>query len=225
MGDAVSSKVSGSYRSGSSTARMIVTVAAAAAIGATAFYIFQALTATGDEPPIRVKRGSMQLELLASMGGFEPQNANPDPKKWKVKGFDRKGDEYLLYLAPKDPASCPLPTGNPNNENQFARKKIKHIAFLYHLNSKPDETHWVKFNAAGNKTRVNVDSSTAFLAYPDPKNELRMELSEKDAQGNVIVARGYIKEIHLGRGNSADTIVCTFADADGLDSVLIAEEP
>lgn len=209
-----------------SSSRMVLVAVGAAALAAVGAYFLATALSTGDEPPIRVKRGSLELELLASSGAWEPQNEKPDRRRWKVDGYDRKSDDYLLYLAPKDPASCPLPAGNPNNDNQFAKKKIKHIALLYHLDSAPNEMHWVRFNAAGHKTRVNVESSKAFLAFKD-KNEMLLELVEPGPPPDhePVIATGYVKEIHLGRGNSADTLVCTFTGEDGLDSVLIAEEP
>ena len=65
------------------------------------------VTSSGDEPPIRVRNGSIQLEVGASTW---KQTGNV----WKISGGAKQVDSYWLYLAPTNPAACQSPKINGN---------------------------------------------------------------------------------------------------------------
>ena len=193
--------------SGSNVTRTALVVTGVLLLGLAAYFVLKtaASAAAGDEPPIRVKGGSMRFEVLHASIVWDRATTSPTlkDKKWKVSGLDRKGDDLLVYLVPKDPASCIHPAG----EHPVV-KKAKKIDLLYHLNSNPTGKYEVKVHATGSKTKVDSLDLDLFL---DPSKP--WQLRTKDAD------EGYIKEIRIGG------TVCTFADKDGLDSVLITEEP
>jgi hypothetical protein len=168
----------------------------AAAVGAAiAGGIVHLLSGSGDEPPIRVKGGSIYLDLLHADGSWELRGG-----KWHVAGGSRSSDDLLIYLGAKDPARC---------GGQVVRKKEKKIRFVYHNADEGEggKDHDVLLHATGKKTKVE---STLPFSW---------------AAGSPTVlsnsSTGYIKEIWVGNDSQA---TCAFASGDQLDSVLIAEE-
>jgi hypothetical protein len=77
-------------------------------IGAGAVWLLSSLT-TGDEPPIRVRNGSIQLEVLHSTRHWQ-QTGNV----WKISQGTRLVDSYWLYFAPTNPAECKAVKANGN---------------------------------------------------------------------------------------------------------------
>lgn len=120
-----------------------VAATAAALLGAaaavTVAYFAFGILAAGDEPPIRVRNGSIELEVVHS--GRHWQQVGVE-RKWKVSGGTRGSDEYQLYLAPTDPARC----GNIVS----ARGGV--VRFVLDGN----ETTWVDFRSTGQKTEVTA---------------------------------------------------------------------
>ena len=59
---------------------------------------------TGDEPPIRVRGGTMHIDLLGDANDdFEPDNPG-DKKKWHIKGLpNRDRDGFLVVVVSADP--------------------------------------------------------------------------------------------------------------------------
>jgi hypothetical protein len=61
---------------------------------------------SGDEPPIRVKNGSIELQLLHRSGEWDIVSVS-DKKNWKVKGEPQRGKElYEVIVAPSNASSC-----------------------------------------------------------------------------------------------------------------------
>jgi hypothetical protein len=60
--------------------------------------------ASGDEPPIRVRNGSVDLQLLHRSGEWENVG---DRKNWKVKNDPERSKEiYEVIVSPTDAARC-----------------------------------------------------------------------------------------------------------------------
>ena len=102
----------GGRRTGLRTARTIaVTFAGAAAIAGlavglascTAFAPGPTADQTGDEPPIRVKSGSIDLDLLSTVMTWEPDGSSGN---WKLSGGERKKDDLDLVLVVAQGATC-----------------------------------------------------------------------------------------------------------------------
>jgi hypothetical protein len=101
-----------------------VAIAAAAVTGAAilgvALYFFYD---TGDEPPIRVKNGSLELQLITNNKHWKE---NPDLKHWKISGGHRSKDPLDVTIAVNSGANCALQatTGNALTVNYSNGTKI-----------------------------------------------------------------------------------------------------
>jgi hypothetical protein len=62
-------------------------------------------TLAGDEAPIRVKSGSIDLDLLTAVQVWEPAGT-ADKKRWKISGGTRNQNEYLVIVLPSDVSKC-----------------------------------------------------------------------------------------------------------------------
>ena len=174
------------------------TLAAIAAAGAAVYYYVQA-TAAGDEPPIRVKGGSIEMDLIHSSKQWRklnPTGAN-SRKEWSLSSGARAKDPYLVYLGPKKDfyAKCDKGLVHVGNVVKFVYKGVADA-----------DSATVTFQS--NQKLTNV-TSTADLDTPTSgKRNLRYDKA------------GFIKEIWV------DSLqVCEFENKDQLDSVLITEEP
>lgn len=65
-------------------------------------------TLGGDEAPIRVKSGSIDLDLLTAVQVWEPFETgdNADKKNWKISGGTRNRNEYLVVVVPSNVGGC-----------------------------------------------------------------------------------------------------------------------
>jgi ketosteroid isomerase-like protein len=119
--------------------RMLLAVAGFAALltGAVSYGVFKIL-ATGDEPPIRVRHGSIILEVVHS--DVEWRQIGSDQKHWKLSRGTRQSDRYQLYLAPSDPTHC-------QNTTQTAADVLRFV-----LDDNP--TMWIEVKSVGRKTDV-----------------------------------------------------------------------
>jgi hypothetical protein len=102
--------------------------------------ILTGFVAAGDEAPIRVRNGSIDLELY----GGKKWNEDGDKKHWKLKTGTRHSNNYGVYIAPSDANNCP---GGLNVTGQNVR-------FGY------SDGTFIDLKSQGNKTKVN---STADL--------------------------------------------------------------
>ena len=105
-------------------------------IGAGAVIGYFSIMATGDEPPIRVRNGSIQMEVLHSSRHWKP--VGNDGMTWKLSAGVRLVDPYWLYLAPTAPADC----GNTGSVNG---KIVRYIL---------DDGTWVQAESKNKKTEV-----------------------------------------------------------------------
>ena len=84
-------------------------VALGIVIGAGAVIGYFTIMAAGDEPPIRVRNGSVHLEVLHSTRHWIRAG-----DVWKISQGTRLADSYWLYLAPTNPAECKAAKANGN---------------------------------------------------------------------------------------------------------------
>jgi hypothetical protein len=91
----------GAEASASDKWKLAIAAGGAALLAALAASYFVA--ASGDEPPIRVKGGSIYLELIHDSKSWREDGSK---KKWKLSGGTRKSNKLAVYLAPKNPAHC-----------------------------------------------------------------------------------------------------------------------
>jgi hypothetical protein len=112
----------------------------AAALGAAAgVAIASAFKSTamrgGDEPPIRVRHGSLRVQLLHRKQTRKfVQMGNP--RKWTIDGnADRGRDEYIVVVLPDDPT-------------KIVMREAVNVVVVY------SDGKWVHFKSTGRKTRV-----------------------------------------------------------------------
>ena len=116
-------------------------ITAAAIVGAWAIGIL----AAGDEAPIRVKNNSIDAEIVHKGTKWKEDG---DRKKWKLTSGTRGGNDYDVFIAPKDAANCP-------DGVRFLGKTVRFTS--------SDNTS-VEFKATGNHTRVTADKDLALSA-------------------------------------------------------------
>jgi hypothetical protein len=92
---------------------------------------------SGDEAPIRVKGGSIDLELLR--GDQTWKKTGGDDMRWKISGGRREHEDYSLAFDVKQGA-CTLDAG---------RKTVVRVTY--------SDSHWIEFSAQGNHTAVQSD--------------------------------------------------------------------
>lgn len=88
-----------------STVKAIAIGATVVALGAAGVAVYFYATSAGDEPPIRVKGGSIEMDLIHSRKKFEKPN-NSNKKEWKISSGSRKRGAYLVYIGLNDPKTC-----------------------------------------------------------------------------------------------------------------------
>jgi hypothetical protein len=93
--------------------------------------------ASGDEAPIRVKGGSIDLELLNTTQTW--RKTGSDNTKWKISGGRRDHEDYALTVDAKQ-GTC----------NVTADRKTT-VRVTY------SDNHYVEFSAQGNHTAVQAD--------------------------------------------------------------------
>ncbi len=140
MGDISSTGASKTQPSGMKTVALVI--GAALIAGVLGFLLCQKGPALlpGDEPPIRVRGGSIDFELLSTGAMFEPQSQG-NRKKWIVTGGNRRTDDLLVYVAPDSFVRC---------GGVSFKKKVKKVQFWY------SNDGYIEVHASQNKTRIEA---------------------------------------------------------------------
>jgi hypothetical protein len=141
---------------------LAMTVAAGVGLAVGVLLTFSALrvqtAAAGDEPPIRVKNGSLDLDLPKGSGAWEK---DPDAKHWKIAGNkEKKSTDFTVALFP-DPGktNCTFTTATGSS-----------VVITY------SDSTTVTLEIKNKKTKVTAtgDLSTSqndeLLRYPGPAN-------------------------------------------------------
>jgi hypothetical protein len=151
-----------------------------------------------DEPPIRVKRGSIIMDVIHDRKQWRKHNNNN--RHWKLSSGKRGKNKYLVYLAPTlgNHARCPKGFVHQGDVVEFT-----------HTNPVTNVDVVVTFKSTNKKTSV---TSGASLDTPTLSNRrLQYTDTEKTTYISLIKIDG--------------TKVGEFTDKSQLDSVLITEEP
>ena len=130
----------------STTAGRAALAVAALAGAITAFAILRVLGATGDEPPIRVRNGSIELHLLSAAETWK-QTGN----HWKITGGKRSSDDYQVVVAYKPGATC---AGNGSATGAPLRITHKDL----------NVTKYVELKVNGKHTEVESDADLQISA-------------------------------------------------------------
>ena len=105
---------------------------------AVSYYAFRILAA-GDEAPIRVRNGSIEIEVVHRDRTWRDQSGGAQ-NRWRLSRGTRSSDEYQLYLAPTDPSHC-------SNVTSTRGRVIRFI-----LND--NEQMWIEVRSTGRKSEV-----------------------------------------------------------------------
>ncbi len=65
--------------------------------------VWSGFVLAGDEAPIRVKQGSIEIELLYAGKEWKQDGT---AQNWKMKTGTRTSEDYELYIAPSNSANC-----------------------------------------------------------------------------------------------------------------------
>ena len=118
------------------------------AIGAAAVFGYFTIMAAGDEPPIRVRNGSIELEVLHKSRYWKEVGSGGT--HWKINQGQRLSNTYWMYLAPTNTADCNTAKANGNV-----------IRFIL------SDDSWVEVESHNNKT--DVTSNKALTRSADKK--------------------------------------------------------
>jgi hypothetical protein len=141
---------------------------------------------TGDEPPIRVRGGSIELKLLTNVLGFEEVTPN-DKKNWKIATEpDRGREEFEVFIRVRDSANCP-----GGNYAESARR----VEFVF--GSETQDFQKIEIKAGNRRTRIKADQD--LKRNPSNPNDQRFLTYAADGQ--------FIKRINIDNENG----FCTFS--------------
>lgn len=127
------------------TGATLAAAAAGAVAGAAAAELFlkAGIKSAGDEAPIRVRNGTLEIKLLDDDQDFEEDNGSgpSNGKKWKFKGkLSRKHNDYVVILLPGHLDKCP--------KGLIAVGKKIDVEYV--------DGQKVHFKAPGNKTKIDA---------------------------------------------------------------------
>jgi hypothetical protein len=123
-------------------------------IGAGAVIGYDFIRAAGDEPPIRVRNGSIELEVVHKSRYWKEVGSGGT--HWKINRGERNSDSYWMYLAPTNTTHC-----------NAAKASGGVIRFIL------SDDSWVEVKSQNNKTHVTSNKSLTrsddrkFLRYGD----------------------------------------------------------
>jgi hypothetical protein len=137
-----------------------VTVLTALAVGALIAWLV--LAASGDEPPIRVKKGSIYFDIVNSPHKWKE---NPDKMNWRFTSGTR-GNPYTVLITPKNPASCNGPLKATGNK----------ITVIYREGEDATSDSTVTLEIVNNKTKL---TSTVELEPENNHRRLRYDIDDK----------------------------------------------
>ena len=159
------------------------TVAALAATGAAIYYA----TRAGDEPPIHVKGGSIYLDIVHNSKYWKNVS---DKKHWKLSGGTREKNEYLVYLAPKNPADCKAPFERKGNVVKFTHS----------------DGLTVEFKSTGNHTKVTTSKDLE----KHPTDKQRVQYVREGGYVNLVEIDNVVACTFNGTGQ-LDSVLITEA--------------
>jgi len=170
-----------------------VALATAAVAGALAFAIFRVavVSEAGDEPPIRVRNGSLDLWLVSVAEKWMANGPH-----WKITGGTRSRNDYKIQVIYNSGAACTGGTA-PGTPLEATGAPLE---IVYYVDS--STTKKVTLTVQGHHTQVDSDAPLEIL------------FSSK-----LLTYRpgtGYIQSISLSDGN-----VCTFTAKEQLDTLTI----
>jgi hypothetical protein len=140
----------------------------------------------GDEPPIRVRGGSIEIELLPLSSAQdkeyeeEPQSTEPG-KKWQIKGAARGNNRFLVVIT----------SANPNCRGEVKDGNKVEVSY--------SDGQVVDFETPSQRTKITGRPNRL-------NNPARQRLTYTGASGT------FINEVRITGGGSPFT--CTFTAAD-----------
>lgn len=186
--------------SGSSTWEQAVTLAVVAAVAlAVGYGIKDWFSTLGDEPPIRVKNGSMELRLDTGIWEEDACPGNPSrPCAWRPSDGESRSTFAVVV---QSRTVCAVP----------GDATIDRIALVYSDNKR----FMLKPGNRQDGGRLATMVRPPAPLKPDPQNPAWLRYD----------AGGFVKEMHLdgddAQGNPASWS-CTFADVEDLEEACIA---
>jgi hypothetical protein len=174
-------------------------LAVAAVAGALALagilYVARTLADTGDEPPIRVKNGSLELQLQSRKHTWHQVNAT-DAKHWDISGHPERGKNQIdvtMAVAPGAGPSCAAHSGSGDT-----------LVLTYN-------------NGTGKAVTVTIKSDGDKHTTVESTDNLTLVGSKKDRLLAYDV-QGYISSVAID-----SKPLCTFTAPEQLSEVVVMD--
>jgi hypothetical protein len=163
---------------------------------AIALFFFGAFS-TGDEAPIRVRNGSLDLYVASNNQKWKPGTNPADARHWRINGGKRANAALSIAIAVNPGASC---------SNQAATGDLLTIAY----------------SVNGVVVSVHDDPNDHYHAMVDSNADL--VVSKKDSNGRLLSyeSDGYISSVTLTKGGTA-VASCTFTKKEQLGDLVILD--
>lgn len=178
---------------------VLIVVGVTAAVMAIALFFFGAFD-TGDEAPIRVRNGSLDLYVASNNQKWKHRKDDEkDFRHWRINGGERANDALSIAIAVNAGASC---------SNQAGTGDLLTIGY----------------SVKGVVVSVHADPDEAKHTMVEANEDL--VVSKKDGDGRLLSYEpstpGYISSITLTKGGTA-VASCTFTRAEQLGDLVILD--
>jgi hypothetical protein len=175
---------------------LIVGGVTAAAL-AIALFFFGAF-ATGDEAPIRVRNGSLDLYVASHNQKWKHRKDDQnDFRHWRINGGKRVNDALSIAIAVNPGASCGSQAGT-------------------------GDLLTIGYSVNGVVVTVHADPDEAKHTMVDATADLAISKKDSDERTLSYEPAGYISSVTLTKGGTA-VASCTFTKADQLGDLVILD--
>ena len=164
--------------------------AAAALLGAWLIGAFDAAPLAGDEPPIRVRNGSIELQLLHPSHKYEEADGSTDKKNWRIETEPpRHSNDVTVLVLPSNFSSCPGGFVASGNKVEFFYNTGKKITVQSNgskrIRVKGDDA---LDNPSGNRQLLRYDVAGVYIQRIDIGSHAKFcEFSAADSNLQVVV--------------------------------------
>jgi hypothetical protein len=149
------------------TKRLVGAAIGLIAVGLIGYFIYLKFIATGDEPPIRVKKGTMEVEILA---GAAEEWIDEGGGQWALKSAATNArTEYLVRLKASGYACTPEPQPPSTTTMATVKYSDNNTLLVQHVGV-PTKLHFAPRNAQRDSTNYKLleytpegDDSTRFV--------------------------------------------------------------
>lgn len=162
---------------------------ALALLGAWLIGAFDAAPLAGDEPPIRVRNGSIELQLLHPTHKFEEADGSTDKKNWRIETEpSRQSNDVTVLVLPSDFNNCKGGFVESGNKVEFVYSTGNRIT----VQSNGSKKIRVKGqdpleNPSGNRQLLRYDVAGVYIQSIDVGSKNLCTFTAADSNLQVII--------------------------------------